>query len=703
MSNTLKVTLALDNSNFKKGIDEAKKSVEGFSDNSNEASAAVEKIEKKLARQISTAKTYSRQVASMKEAIVGYTIAFNDLDEQTQNSDFGKSLQARIEELTNSAAELQDAITETSNAIRLQSDGEIMYQATIDGLDILANSMQTVIGIQGVFGGSTEKMIQAMQTMQTVQAAANTVTKMTAALQRDSAIAQTAARLATSQNTVAVIAGTAAQKAMNIAVKANPYIIAAAALAALVAGVYKFITAETEAEKKQREFNESLETKYVDTYVSTISDGIGKFKLLQTQWKNLRTESEKLEWIQNNTKEFDKLGMSISNINDAQNVFVTNSQKVIDAIMKQGQAAAAASLYTDIYKEKYKNEMEISKMSNSELADKGSSLGIKKSDYADVNTTYYSGNWGAGSNTTYSNVDYNKLKEMIIARENARFDNMIKTVEAQYTTALKEQSAAFESLKTSGIKTTGNSDAAVKESVENVKAAAKDSLTGMQFEIPAPVFTIPSTEMKPIDLFPMLDIEPPIDPFIALRERAEEEYQKMIDKGNELSENVRSIGSSFSQIGGAIGGTTGEMISFFGTAIQGAADIIPIITKMIAAKNAEAIAGGTASAASTPFPGNIAAILSIVGIIASVFASLPKFAEGGVFKGTSLGDMNIARVNGGEMILNSRQQENLFKMINGNMHAISEPQTITWRLKGADLYGSMENYKKSKRKTGIVL
>jgi hypothetical protein len=65
--------------------------------------------------------------------------------------------------------------------------------------------------------------------------------------------------------------------------------------------------------------------------------------------------------------------------------------------------------------------------------------------------------------------------------------------------------------------------------------------------------------------------------------------------------------------------------------------------------------------------------------------------------------MNMVRVNGGEMILNSRQQENLFKMINGNMHAISEPQTITWRLKGADLYGSMENYKKSKRKTGIVL
>ncbi len=75
---------------------------------------------------------------------------------------------------------------------------------------------------------------------------------------------------------------------------------------------------------------------------------------------------------------------------------------------------------------------------------------------------------------------------------------------------------------------------------------------------------------------------------------------------------------------------------------------------LIGVKQAEALASGTASAASLPFPANIAAIASIIATITALFASFAgSFADGGIISGGSFhGDKMLARVNAGEMILN---------------------------------------------------
>ena len=59
----------------------------------------------------------------------------------------------------------------------------------------------------------------------------------------------------------------------------------------------------------------------------------------------------------------------------------------------------------------------------------------------------------------------------------------------------------------------------------------------------------------------------------------------------------------------------------------------------------------------------------------------------------------IARVNAGEMILNQRQQSNLFNILNGSRanNGISVEQ-IDFRIKGADLYGALQNYNRIKSK-----
>ena len=121
---------------------------------------------------------------------------------------------------------------------------------------------------------------------------------------------------------------------------------------------------------------------------------------------------------------------------------------------------------------------------------------------------------------------------------------------------------------------------------------------------------------------------------------------------------------------------------------QWAINSIGNIAQMIIQLQSLATAQGVASAAALPFPANLGAIATIIATIASIFSSLPKFADGGIVGGSSFyGDKLLARVNSGEMILNKRQQAALYGMTGG-----SEITLGVSRIQGADLYLSLKNY-----------
>jgi hypothetical protein len=67
---------------------------------------------------------------------------------------------------------------------------------------------------------------------------------------------------------------------------------------------------------------------------------IGSFKVLQSQWNSLKTVADKKEWIKNNQSAFDKLNLSVWNVNDAYDVFVKNAPKVIAALKAIAEAEA---------------------------------------------------------------------------------------------------------------------------------------------------------------------------------------------------------------------------------------------------------------------------------------------------------------------------------------------------------------------------
>lgn len=91
-----------------------------------------------------------------------------------------------------------------------------------------------------------------------------------------------------------------------------------------------------------------------------------------------------------------------------------------------------------------------------------------------------------------------------------------------------------------------------------------------------------------------------------------------------------------------------------------------------------------------------AAIMAqMAGMIAQIH-SATQYAEGGIVGGsTTMGDKVIARLNAGEMVLNSTQQSRLFNMIDhGNLIENDGPQVSTVRIKGSDIFLALKNYGK---------
>lgn len=153
-------------------------------------------------------------------------------------------------------------------------------------------------------------------------------------------------------------------------------------------------------------------------------------------------------------------------------------------------------------------------------------------------------------------------------------------------------------------------------------------------------------------------------------------------------EDNEEYADSFLRISQSIGTMTSAFAANSDSIGQWAINSIGNIAQMIMQLQALATAQGVASASALPFPANLGAIATIVATVASIFSSLPKFADGGIVGGSSFyGDKLLARVNSGEMILNKKQQAALYGMTGG-----SEITLGVSRIQGADLYLSLKNY-----------
>lgn len=141
-----------------------------------------------------------------------------------------------------------------------------------------------------------------------------------------------------------------------------------------------------------------------------------------------------------------------------------------------------------------------------------------------------------------------------------------------------------------------------------------------------------------------------IDADALTQQLVDNDFLKKTDERTRSLENMNEVvgmlGSSFSQLGSSIGGTSGNMLTFIGTILDAVQAIIPFISYLYAesaAHDANASSAATEGAskamsayAGIPFAGIPLGLAAVAAIIAAV-QSVPKFAEGGIVTSATLG------------------------------------------------------------------
>ena len=163
----------------------------------------------------------------------------------------------------------------------------------------------------------------------------------------------------------------------------------------------------------------------------------------------------------------------------------------------------------------------------------------------------------------------------------------------------------------------------------------------------------------------------------------------LFQKDESTLDYLTAIGALMSNISGATTNATSAWMNYFASILQGTVALLPLLASVFKIKAME----GIAEQSKLKFPLNLIAMAATAaGLVASI-ANVPKFASGGIVSGSSfVGDNVIARVNSGEMILNTRQQANLFSMLDGGARTnVQGTNVVKWRIEGRDLVGVLAN------------
>ena len=158
------------------------------------------------------------------------------------------------------------------------------------------------------------------------------------------------------------------------------------------------------------------------------------------------------------------------------------------------------------------------------------------------------------------------------------------------------------------------------------------------------------------------------------------ELAKFIEEGGNTTTAAASglvlLGDALQQIGGnGVIAKTGAVMAAIGQCILG-------------------FAQASAQAASLGPWGWLAFVGAGLGTLATMISTIQGYSNGGIIGGaTTSGDMQLARVNAGEMILNNSQQARLFDLLDGGASMVGYgSRNVEFKISGQNLVGTLRNY-----------
>ena len=499
------------------------------------------------------------------------------------------------------------------------------------------------------------------------------------------------------------------------------------------------------AKKKNEDFYKSV--------ADGCAKNIASLVRLTAEWKNLSTAQQKNEFLQKNRKEIEKFTGATNDLAKAFDGLVKNSGKIVDALIQIGVANAYAALIEEEAGNYVRKKLELQtykykKWSAGDIANSGISqnagLGegdYKYEDYGFGRKHAVLTEAGAAKATAYemrksqkANLDERKKVDENFNKSMRNLIGKMNDAQKKGNAYIPKEHTSSTSSRTTSTSTSSNNaknytegsigyiDKKISDLNEKLKSATSDAvridLTKQIKALEAQKVEIKFVAEKGMTMaqaikkmmkpeleqeFKLTGIEPPaIDPekikegmrqVAAIIKGGTAEWQRDLNdvKAYTLNNAINNLANAFGSLGEIIGGVAGQMVSWAAQSAASIAQMLADNAQLIISAQAVAMANGAKSAFALPFPFNLAAWASVAATIMGIFASLPKFASGGIVAGSGYsGDRQLIRANSGEMVITRAQQARLWSAISGG-GSIGGGQ-VTFKISGQELHGVLRNY-----------
>lgn len=379
---------------------------------------------------------------------------------------------ARYAELEKQLQQLGTEYRRLTNEQKALTTGGTQWAGIISGVQGLMGAFSAASGVIGLFTDDQEKLAKTQKNMQSIMATLMGMQAVSNTLHETSSFRITTVRKITelytaSQSKLATAFGisAAAAKGLNIALMT----LGGGVLIAVIAGITALISKINEERKAREEATKAAKEQaraWSEAVADTAAEQISDYRRLQAEYIKLGDNlAAKTRFIKDNQEAFDKLGVSVNGVTDADNLFIKNTDAFIASLMARARAQAYQELAVEKLKESIQKQLENEQRI---VRDENGKIIRRRYEERDIKTDWMRVGKGAlklftpGSNIDMAainwretNKQWEKNTDIITKQGNAAEETAKKFSEL----GVEEEKAAQKFLEASGIrKSTGNKD-----------------------------------------------------------------------------------------------------------------------------------------------------------------------------------------------------------------------------------------------------
>ena len=286
MARKLSVDLELNAKGYTQGINEAKNATAQYTN-------ATVDLKKETEDYLSQFGSLRKQLRGAKQEAFNLAAQFSQLSKTEKDSELGQQLAGELQFAIEKAAELEDVMSDTNDAIRNAASDTAGLDAFKESLDVGKDIATAYIGVLAKMTGNEEALKSAVSSLAIVQGGFNAVIKTTNMLQKNSSTMialQRAGVLSLAQahkvSEAAAKASTIAMKGLGAAMKTVPYLALAAGIAAVGVAIAKYIAKTDKASEAAKKLNKEMHNASIQGAKDAQSD-ITKLNLLYRATQNV--------------------------------------------------------------------------------------------------------------------------------------------------------------------------------------------------------------------------------------------------------------------------------------------------------------------------------------------------------------------------------------------------------------------------------